>query len=91
MANDQSKVNEVITQAVAEAERVKIEAMAAGGVERTENAGPRLGRPIMRQPTFIWEAEDKYNELKNFRLEVNNILKSYCMTQAEKVAIIKNG
>ena len=43
----------------------------------------------MKQPTFNWEAEDKYNELKNFRLDVNNIFKSHSMTQAEQITIIK--
>ena len=55
------------------------QAMDAAGAERTQNAGPRLNRPIMKQTTFNWEAEDKYKELQNFRLEVNNIFKSYSM------------
>ena len=45
----------------------------------------------MKQPIFNLEAEDKYNELKNFRLEVNNIFKLYSMPQTEQIAIIKNG
>ena len=28
---------------------------------------------MMKQPTPIWKAGDKYNELKTFGLEVNNI------------------
>ena len=44
----------------------------------------------MRNPTFNWAAEDKYNEIKNLRLEVNNILKLYSMPQADQIAIIKN-
>ena len=44
----------------------------------------------MKQPNFNWEAEDKYNKLKNFRLEVNNIFKSYNMSQTEQLAIIKS-
>ena len=31
---------------------------------------------MMKQPIFSGEAEDKYNELKNFRLEENNVFKS---------------
>ena len=68
MENEQSNTNEVIAQAVAERARVTIQAMAAAGAEITQNAGPRLGGPIMKQPTINWEAEDKYNELRNFRL-----------------------
>ena len=52
---------------------------------------PRPGGPTIKQPNFNWEAEDKYIELKNFRLEVNNIFKSFNTPQAEQLAIIKNG
>ena len=72
MANEQSNVNELIVQAMAEAARVTIQAMAAAGAERTQNVGLRLVRPIMKQPSFNW-GEDKYNELINVRLEVNYI------------------
>ena len=44
----------------------------------------------MKQPTFNWDTEDKYNKLKHFRLQVNNIFKSYTMPDIEKTAIRKN-
>ena len=44
----------------------------------------------MKQPTFDWDAEDKYNELKIFRLEVNNILSTYNTLQTDKLALVKN-
>ena len=44
----------------------------------------------MKQPTFNWETEDKYSELKTFRLEVNNILSTYNTPQAEKLVMVKN-
>ena len=44
----------------------------------------------MKQPTFNWEADNKYNELNTFRLEANNILSTYNMPQKENVAIVKN-
>ena len=66
-----------------------MQAMAVARAERTLNVGPRLGGSTMKQPTFNWEAEDKYNKLKNLRLEVNNIFKSYNMPQTEQL-IIKN-
>ena len=78
-----TNTSEAIVQAVAEATRAPIQAMAVARAERTQNVGPRLGRAMMKHPTFNWEAEDKYNELKNSRPEVNNIFKSYSMPQAE--------
>ena len=42
---------------------------------------------MMKQPTFNWEAEDKYSVLKNFRLKVNNVFKSYNIPQTEKRTI----
>ena len=89
MESKQTYMPEIIAQAVAEAMKAAIQAMAAAGNERAQNTGPRLGRPTMKQPNFNWEAEDKYNKLKNFRLEVNNIFKSYNTPQAEQIPIIK--
>ena len=45
----------------------------------------------MKQPTFDWDTEDKYNELKNFRLEVYNVFKSHDMPDIQKTALIKIG
>ena len=65
--------------------------MAAATAERPQSmAGPKIGGPAMKQATFNWEVEDKYNELKTFRLEVNNVLTTYSTLQAEQVAIVKN-
>ena len=73
MASEQI-INEAITKAVAEATRVAIQAMAEAWVESTHDIpGPKIGGPTMKQPTFEWNAEDKYCELKTFRLEVNNV------------------
>ena len=76
-------------KAVAEETKAAIQAMA--GAVRTQNVGPRLHRSMRKQPTFTWEAEDKYNELKNFRLEINSLFKSYGTPQTELIAIIKKG
>ena len=43
----------------------------------------------MKQSTFNWEADDKYNKLENFRLEVNFVFKLYNIPQTEHLAIIK--
>ena len=44
----------------------------------------------MKQPTFDWNAEDKYSKLKTFRLEVNNVLSMYNTPQTDKLAVVKN-
>ena len=45
----------------------------------------------MKQPTFDWIAKDKYIELKNFEMEVMNILMTnkYSLRKTENVPIIK--
>ena len=45
----------------------------------------------MKQTNFNWEEGDNYNKLKNLRLGVNNIFKSYNNPQTEHLAIIKIG
>ena len=84
-------MNEVITKAVAEATRVAIQAMVEAQVERMHDiSGPKIGSSTMKQPTFDWNAEDKYSELKTFRLEVNNVLSTYNTPQTDKLALVKN-
>ena len=54
----------------------------------TQNeAGPKLGGPALKQPTFNWEVPDKYTELKTFKLDV---LSTYSMPEVEKLAVVKN-
>ena len=52
-------------------------------------AGPKIGCPAMKQPTFDWDTEDEYSKLKTFRLEVNNILSTYNTPQIDKLALVK--
>ena len=53
MANGQAIVNEAIAKTVAEPTRVEIQAMAAATTERSQNTvGPKIGGPVMKQPTF---------------------------------------
>ena len=75
MASKQTNGNEAIAQAIAEATRAAIQPMTVAGAEGTQNVGSRLDGPVMKQPILNWETEDKYNDLKNFRLERNNISK----------------
>ena len=84
-------MNEAIAKAVAEATRVAIQAMAAAmGEQLQSTAGPKVGGQAMKQSTFNLESEDKYSELKTFKLEVNNILSTYNTLQVEQLAMVKN-
>ena len=74
MASKQIKQNECI--AVAEAMGMAIETMAITNMERQENAGIKISGSILKQTTFSWRAEDNYEELHNFKLEVSNMLQS---------------
>ena len=74
MACDQIIVRETRAKAVTETTRVAIQAMTVATAEILQSvARPKIDRPAMKQPTFNWEADTKCNELKTFRLEVNNI------------------
>ena len=44
----------------------------------------------MKQPSFNWEVDIKYSELKTFRLEVNNILTMCNTPQTEQLPMVKN-
>ena len=69
MATEQDTIMQAIAQAAIEAARVVVQAMAIVRThrnDRMQNAVSKIGRAIMRQPTFNWEEEDKYSELKNF-------------------------
>ena len=52
MASEQISQNEFITQAVAKAARVTIQTMAMANTSRQYNAGLKMSRSIMKQPTF---------------------------------------
>ena len=90
MASKQVTMNVTIAKTVAEAMKAAIQAMAVTATERSQSvAGPKTGGPAMKQPTFNWETEDKYNKLRTVRLKINNILSTYNTPQAEQLAIIK--
>ena len=44
----------------------------------------------MKKPTYNWNVQDKYRELKTFRLEVNNILLTYYTPQTDKLVLVKH-
>ena len=83
-------MSEVITKAVAEATRVAIQAKAEARVEQMPDmVEPKTGSLAMKQPTFDWDTDDKYSELKTFRLQVDNILSTYNTWQTDKLALVK--
>ena len=61
--------------------------MSMASAARAENAGPRMSRPIMKQPTFDWNVKDKYTELRNFKLEVDNMFQNFNISQRGRVFI----
>ena len=91
MASEQAITNEAKAKAETQATRAAIQAMAAATAERPQSmVGPKIGRPGMKQPSFNQEADNKYSELKNFRLEVSNTITSYNTPHAEQLVIVKN-
>ena len=83
-------MKETIAKVVAVAMRAAIQAMAVATAETPQSmAGPKIGGPAMKQPTFHWEMEDRYSKFKIFRLDVN-VLSSYNTPQTEQLAIVKN-
>ena len=88
---EQVLMSEAIMNAVAEATRIAIQAMAEMQAQRSESQqGPKLGGPALKQPQFNWEAVDKYTEWKAFILEVRNVLSTYNAQEQDKIAIVKN-
>ena len=60
MAREQVIVSEAIAKTVAEATTAAIQAMATAATERPQCvAGPKIGGPTIKQPTFNWEVDDK--------------------------------
>ena len=63
MATEQGNITESVIQIATEAGTAAVQALAMARVEnnqRAQNAGPKLGRPIMRQLTFDWSSTYKY-------------------------------
>ena len=72
MAGGQAITNDAVAKAVAEATTAAIQAMAAATTESPQNTvGPKVGGSATKQPSFNWEANDKYSELK--KLQVRSV------------------
>ena len=63
METEQTNIIEAIVQEVAEEAMAVTRAQNNIRCERTQNVGPKIGGPVMKQPIFHWEAGDKYNKL----------------------------
>ena len=88
---DQAAMSEAIVKAIAEATRLAIQAMTDTQVQRMPNtSGPKVGSPMLKQPSFNWEATDKYTEWKAFILEVRNVLSTYNLQEMDKIVMVKN-
>ena len=81
MANSQT-MTQAITQAGIEATKAVVQAMAVANPHvgtrprsKAMTMGPWLGRSSFKQSSFSWCATDKYAELRNFQLEINNVSK----------------
>ena len=81
---------QIMSKAIAKAVRVAIQAMAEATAEWLQDtAGTKIGNPAMKQSMFNWDSEDRYSELKTFKLEINNILSTYNNLQAEQLTMVK--
>ena len=56
----------------------------ADNSERTQIAGPKLGGSMIKQLTFNWSSRNKYEELRNFKLQVKSMFQNYSISQVEK-------
>ena len=50
----------------------------------------KLGKPSLKQWSFVWSTRDKHIVLRNFQMELNNIFIAYGMYNAENVTTVKN-
>ena len=97
MVTDQTAITQTFAQAAVETLKAAVQAIAVAVNEgssrarrNTASTEPKIHGPTLRQPAFDWGLADKYTELRNFRLEVNNILQSYNVNNTERIAVIKN-
>ena len=72
MASKES-MTQVLSWVAIKAAKTAIMAMTeAEGLSKSRRAShlvERASRPTMRQPTFDWKAQDKFNELNNFKIK----------------------
>ena len=59
---------------------------------RPVHTASKVSRPKFREPTLDWKAQDKCNELNNFKIKVRNIIMmdTYNIEETKNVPIIIN-
>ena len=82
-------MTQAITQTVAGAAKATMVVREAEGPTKSRrpvHAVSRSSGPALKQPTFNWKAQDKYDELKNFKMDVINtfIMNSWDTEQIKK-------
>ena len=90
MANEQTKSNEYMAQALVEVVRVVVQTFTVACTAGSENKRPRMSVLSMKKPAFNGNYKDKYAEMRNFKLKVNNMFQNCNASQTERVAVIKN-
>ena len=94
-------ITKAITEAAVEAAKAAVQAVEVAGAVagagtrcKVVSTGPipncKLGRPLLKEPFFDSSAKDKYAELRNFQLEVNDIFLTCGTRNSEKISVIKN-
>ena len=73
---DQATMNDVITEAVAEATRAAIQTMVELH-QGQEDQRPKLGGLALKQPQFNWYMVGKCTEWKAFILDIRNMIATY--------------
>ena len=76
MASDQNMIQaitQVATEAPKAARMAVREAEDPAKSRRPAHAVSRAIGPALRKPIFDWEAQNKYDQLNNFKIQVRNI------------------
>ena len=60
-----------------------------GSEIKAASVRPKIDGPLLRPLSLDWSSTDKYPELRNFRMEVNNTFSNYNINKAEKSANYK--
>ena len=95
MANSeemQAAIMQVAIKAATAMVRVMRKADPPAKPHSIRNTPEECCRPMMSQPAFNWKMPDRYVEVLNFEMEVENVVQAemYDLSEEGKVPIIKN-
>ena len=94
---DAKTIKGAITHTAVETAKATVQTMTLAGGEAgtgqrsmAMSKGPKPGGPFLKQPSFDWCVRDKYTNVTNFQIEVNNIFMTYnrSTNDAEKVLMV---